>query len=225
MHASSILHHDLLGWLGSRQESPMALSSKAAPPLTSAAVFQQYQDRIYRYILRLVRDEGEAEDLTQETFLRAHRQLDALQDAAALTVWLYRIATHVCYDRFRQASYRHPAKSLDVTAEESPDSGDGQYADTRGPRLDQVIEQGEMSACVQGFLEELSDDYRMVVLLHDLHEMTNPEIVQMLGCSLETVKIRLHRARRKLKAALAARCELSHDERGVLVCDRKPSSQ
>ncbi|HMA42552.1 MAG TPA: sigma factor, partial [Gemmatimonadales bacterium] len=66
----------------------MALASKAAL-LTSAAVFQQYQDRIYRYILRLVRDEHEAEDLTQETFLRAHRQLDALQDSAALTVWLY----------------------------------------------------------------------------------------------------------------------------------------
>lgn len=201
------------------------MSSKAAAHLTSAAVFRQYQDRIYRYILRLVRDEHEAEDLTQETFLRAHRQLDALQESAALTVWLYRIATHVCYDRFRQASYRHPAKSLDVASEESPDSGEGQHADTRAPRLDQVIEQGEMSACVLGFLEDLSDDYRMVVLLHDLHEMTNPEIAQMLGCSLETVKIRLHRARRKLKAALAAGCEFSHDERGVLVCDRKPPSQ
>ena len=203
----------------------MALSSRAAALVTSAAVFQQYRDRIYRYILRLVRDEHEAEDLTQETFLRAHRQLDALQDPAALTVWLYRIATHVCYDRFRQASYRHPVASLDVASEESSDAGDGQPADTRAPRLDQVIEQGEMSECVRGFLEELSDDYRMVVLLHDLHEMTNPEIAQMLGCSLETVKIRLHRARRKLKAALAGGCDFSHDERGVLVCDRKPSSQ
>lgn len=201
------------------------LSPKGAADLTSATVFEQYRDRIHRYVFRLVRDEAEAEDLTQETFLRAHRQLETLQDSAALTVWLYRIATHVCYDRFRQASYRNPATSLDVAFEESPGSAEGQHADPRAPRLDQVIEQGEMSACVQGFLEELPDDYRMVVLLHDLHDMTNPEIAQMLGCSVETVKIRLHRARRKLKAALAAGCEFSHDERGVLVCDRKPPSQ
>ncbi len=201
------------------------MSTNGAQDLTSATVFQQYRERIYRYVLHSVRDEFEAEDLTQETFLRAHRHLETLQDSAALAVWLYRIATHVCYDRFRQASYRHPAKPLNVATEDSPTSAEAQVADTHAPQLDQLIEQSEMSACVQGFLEELPDDYRMVVLLHDLHEITNPEIAEMLGCSLATVKIRLHRARHRLKAALTAGCELSHDERGVLVCDRQPPSR
>lgn len=201
------------------------LSTKEAAGLTSAIIFQQYRERIHRYILHLVRDEAEAEDLTQETFLRAHRRLETLQESAALAVWLYRIATHVCYDRFRESSYRHPGESLDGAAADSLDPAEAQHADTNALRLDQVVERAEMSACVQGFLEELPDDHRIAIMLHDLHGLTNPEVAQMLGCSLETVKIRVHRARRRLKAALTAGCEFSHDERGALVCDRKPRSQ
>ena len=81
-----------------------------------------------------------------------------------------------------------------------------------------------MSSCVQDYLEELPDDYRAVILLHDLEGLTNPEIAEMLGCSLATAKIRLHRARKKLKEALDNACEFSRDDRGVFVCERKPSS-
>ncbi len=78
-----------------------------------------------------------------------------------------------------------------------------------------------MSACVQDYLAELSDSYRAVILLHDAEGLTNPEIAEMLGVSVATVKIRLHRARAKLRAALARACSFSTDERGVLVCDPK----
>lgn len=200
------------------------MSAEGPEELTSSTVFQLYRDRIHRYIVGSVRDESEAEDLTQETFLRAHRQLHTLRDPAAVAVWLYRIATNVCYDRFREASYRNRAVALDPGAEGSGGDPEQQPDASHATRLDHLVEQAEMSTCVQGFLEELPDDYRMVILLHDLHDMTNPEIAQMLGCSLHTVKIRVHRARRRLKAALAAGCEFSHDDRGVLICDRKPGN-
>jgi RNA polymerase sigma-70 factor (ECF subfamily) len=190
--------------------------------LKSAAIFEKFRDRIYRYIFRMVRDSAEAEDLTQETFLRAHRQLGSLQDPVALTAWLYRIATHVCYDRLRQPSYRRPPQSLDAALAESAAQTEAQWADGDAPRPDQAAEQAEMSACVQELYEELPDSYRASILLHDLRGLTGPEIAQMLGCSLETVKIRLHRARRTLQAALTDACEFSHDERGVFVCERKP---
>ena len=192
---------------------------RGSDDLTSADVFEEYRDRIHRHILHLVRDPIEAEDLTQETFLRVHRKLDSLQDRAMLGVWLYRIATNICYDRFRQSSYRHASQSLDNLS--GDEEGEAQLADLDAPGLDQVVEQAEMGACVQEFLDELSDDYRTAILLHDLQGLANPEIAQVLGCSLATVKTRLHRARRKLKAALAAGCDLSYDERGVLVCDRR----
>jgi len=193
---------------------------KATANLSSEDLFDRYHDRIRRYILSMVHDPAEADDLTQETFLRAHRQLKTLQDPGALTAWLYRIATRVCYDRFRQSSHRTALESLDAQA--SPHANPP-WADMDAPRLDKVIEQAEMSACVQSFLEDLPDAYRTVILVHDLEGLTNPEIAQMLGTSVEAVKIRLHRARRKLQAALAGACDFTHDERGVFVCERSPS--
>jgi RNA polymerase sigma-70 factor (ECF subfamily) len=190
--------------------------------LKSAGVVEEYRDRIYRYIRRLVRDSAEAEDLTQETLLRAHRQMESLQDPAALTAWLYRIATHVCYDRLRQLSYRRPPQSLDAPLTESPDQAEAQWADVDSPRPDRAAGQAEMSACVQELFEELPDSDRAAILLHDVHGLTAPEIARMLDCSLGAVKIRLHRAHRKVESALTAACEFSHDERGVFVCERKP---
>ena len=84
-----------------------------------------------------------------------------------------------------------------------------------------LIDQADMGHCVREFIERLSDSYRTVIFLHDLHGMTNPEIAQALDCSLATVKIRLHRARTRLKEALAKGCDFSYDERGVFVCRRK----
>ena len=196
-------------------ESPTADGSSdpviSDPSASSAALDDDYP-RILRYVRRIVRDQADAEDLAQETFLRAYRARDTLRDPEARLTWLYRIATHVCFDRLRQRA-RRPVESEPSLEETDP-------ADA-GPALQQVIEQNEMSACVQDFLASLPDSYRAVILLHDLHELTGPEIAGLLDISLPTVKIRLHRARAKLRAALEAGCAFSRDERGVLVCERQ----
>lgn len=180
----------------------------------SSVLFKGDYQRIFRYIMSMVRDTAEAEDLTQETFLRAYQRRDSLRDEGAQTAWLYRIATHVCLDRLRQYARRSPKES-----ETDLDEIDVAEGDT--PSLQQTLERDEMSECVQSYLSRLSDRYRAVILLHDMHELTAPEIAQLLGESLATVKIRLHRARRKLSLALAAGCDFSHDERDVLVCESK----
>lgn len=177
-------------------------------------LIRQYQERIYRYVLSLVHDPAEAEDLTQDTFLRAYRNSASLQDTAALTSWLYRIATHVCFDRLRQRARRTPLES-------EIDLDDVDVAEPDTPSLLLLVEQHEMSACVQRYLDNLSDTYRAVILLHDMHGLSAPMISETIGVSLPTVKIRLHRARLKLRAALEAGCEFSHDERGVLGCESK----
>lgn len=178
-------------------------------------IFKDYHARIYRYVLSLMRDPVEADDLTQETFLRAYRHHNSLRDAGALAAWLYRIATHVSLDRLRQRARRAPLES-----EADPD--DVELADPDAPSLQQTVERKEMSACVQQYLANLPDGYRAVILLHDLHGLTGPEIADLLGVPLATVKIRLHRARRKLRAALEAGCAFSHDERDVLLCEPRP---
>jgi RNA polymerase sigma-70 factor (ECF subfamily) len=107
---------------------------------TFGHIFDQYHDQIYRYILRLVHQPDEAEDLTQETFLRVDRELSSLRDQNALTSWLYRIATHICYDRFRQASYRLESQSLDDNRGEQSDVLEERIEDWDEPKLDQVID-------------------------------------------------------------------------------------
>jgi RNA polymerase sigma-70 factor, ECF subfamily len=180
----------------------------------ASVMFQGNYQRIFRYVMSMVRDTAEAEDLTQDTFLRAHQRRDSLRDEGAQTAWLYRIATHVCLDRLRQYARRSPKES-------DTDLDDIDVAEPDTPSLQQTLEQDEMSECVQRYLNRLSDSYRAVILLYDMHDLTAPEIAQLLGESLATIKIRLHRARRKLSVALAAGCEFSHDERDVLVCESK----
>jgi RNA polymerase sigma-70 factor (ECF subfamily) len=174
-----------------------------------------HRDALYRYLLGLVRDREEAEDLTQETLLRAHRKLSSLVDEALLVPWLYKVATNVARDRFRQTSYRHRPEPL---AEDDDERTGSEVALAAGPRLDKLLEQREMGECVRGYLERLSEPHRAAILLHDVEGLTNPEIAEMLDVSLATVKIRVHRARNELRAVLGSRCSFTCDERGVRVC-------
>lgn len=189
--------------------------------LSAADLFTSHRARIRRYILHMVHDPAEADDLTQDVFLQAHRRLGSLRDPDAAVSWLYRIATHVCYDRFRQWSHRPRPAAFDVAR---PGRARPATLGADEPMLDQVIEQSDMSACVRGYLDDLAHEYRTVILLHDMEGLTNPEIAEMLGISLEVVKIRVHRARRKLQAVLGAHCVFTRDDRGVFVCEPAPTS-
>jgi RNA polymerase sigma-70 factor (ECF subfamily) len=190
------------------------------PQPESSRIAETHRAAIRRYVLHIVRDPEAAEDLTQETLLRAHRSIDSLRDSDRIMPWLYRIATNLCRDRYRGASQRRTTRSL-AEADDSGASLADALADD-APRIDKALEQEEMSACVQGYLLDLSDSYRAVMLLHDVAGLTNPEIAEMLDLSLATVKIRLHRGRVKLRAVLDRACAFSTDERGVLVCEPKP---
>lgn len=180
-----------------------------------------HREAIRRYILSLVRDSDEADDLTQEAYLRAHAGFHTLKNEAKAIPWLYRIATNISYDRFRQASYKQSQESSGTLGVDVSDSSAAESVPDTEPRLDLSMEQDEMSACVQQYLSQLSDQYRAVILLHDTQGLTNPEIAEMLDLSLATVKIRLHRARKRLREALDRACSFSQDDRGVMICERK----
>jgi len=181
----------------------------------SANELERYRTAITRYICHLVRDAAEAEDLAQEAILRAHRQHDTLRDSGALESWLYQIATHVSIDRMRQRA-KASKRQVDEPVEELP------IADLAQPSALAVIQRQEMSACVQRYVAKLSDEYKAVLLLRDSDGLTAKEIAHLLQLPLTTVKMRLHRARRQLQAALNDACEFGRDERGILICEPKP---
>jgi len=178
-----------------------------------------YREQIGRYLLSITHDDALAEDLTQETFVRAYEKLQSLDDRASPAAWLYRIATNLFRDRFRSSNARKRTPPAEPVGDDAIES-----AIDPGPRLDKALEQSEMSSCVQRYLFELSDSYRAIILLHDVEGLTNPEIAEMLGISVHASKVRLHRARKRLAAALEKGCALSRDERSVLVCEPKPRS-
>jgi RNA polymerase sigma-70 factor, ECF subfamily len=177
-----------------------------------------FRPQVQRHIRAMVRDDAEAEELTQDTYARAFERLGQLRDPQAALAWLYRIATTVTLDRLRQR--RPPTVAL--ADEEAASVADGE----RPPSLlGSALERSEMSACVESYLAALPDDYRIAILLHDAHGLTNPEIAELVGCSLATAKIRVHRARARLRETLNAACSFEIDERGVLVCDPQPNAR
>ncbi len=85
----------------------------------------------------------------------------------------------------------------------------------------EVSERHETGVCVQRCLDFLSDDYRAVILLHEAHGLTAPEIAGLLGESVGSVKIRLHRARRRLQEVMQIGCAISEQRSGVPCCEQK----
>lgn len=134
-------------------------------------------------------------------------------------MWLYRIATRVCYDHLRRAA-SPPAP--DVRPDGEGPGGAEERVPDGGPSLEQIADNAAMSACGERLLETLPDAYRAVLLLHDLQGLTSVEIARLTRSTPGSVKIRLHRARRRFREALARECELYRDERGVLAGSPKP---
>jgi RNA polymerase sigma-70 factor, ECF subfamily len=181
----------------------------------SAALTAQ-QPALFIYVSGIVRNKEAAEDLTQEAMLRAHRGSSALKDPDHVVPWLYRIATNVCRDYFRKEK-----RAGEVFHGSGDSISPEDLRDENAPQLDKVIECAEMGECVRRYFDRLPDSYRAVIILHDLECMTNPEIADLLRISLDAAKVRLHRARKRLRAMLADACDFYTDERGILICEPK----
>jgi RNA polymerase sigma-70 factor (ECF subfamily) len=175
------------------------------------SVYSAFYPRILRYLARLVGPD-DAEDVSQEVFIKISRSL-ADYRGEGISSWVYRIATNAAMDRKRQAS----PVTAGVEDEGMPPDG----AET----AEQHVIRGEMSECVRGLIDGLPDTYRAVLILSEIEGLADAEIASVVGASLETVKIRLHRARRRLREALEENCELYHDGDDRLLCDRKATGE
>ncbi len=190
-------------------------------------IYARYRSGIVRYLARFV-GRHEAEDLSQEVFVKVSRGLRDFRGDAQVSTWIYRIATNVALDRLRSSSPREEG-SRGIPGEDAGEGGDVHGCEVgarsggeegRHPVERQVIRK-EMNECIQSRIENLPEPYRTVLLLGDLGEFANKEIADLTGASLDAVKIRLHRARARLRKDLETHCSLYHDERNELACDRK----
>lgn len=182
-------------------------------------IYAEYYPKIVGYVRRFVGG-LDAEDATQEVFVKISQALDRFRGESSLATWIYRIATNTALDRVRKTSSH---KTIQLSEEVLMPSETDSIPRDNEPRLDTVLIRKDMNQCIRGLVNELPENYRTVLVLSDLEGFTNAEIGDVLGISLETVKIRLHRARLALKKSMDRACELYHDERNELSCDRKPS--
>ena len=131
-----------------------------------------------------------------------------MRDPEKISSWIFRIAYHLCQDHFRTLKKSSTQEEIHdglVNLEETP--------------IQKKLEQEEMSRCVQDKLNLLPETQRSIIIFADIMEFSHQEIADILGLTVENVKVRLHRARKKLKAILEKECTFEVDERSVLVCE------
>ena len=193
-----------------------APADRAADPATTeidSRVDEVLRGQIRARISRLVADPDEVEDLTQETLLRVVRGLPRFRGEASLRTWALRIAGNVVIDQRRRSACR-PAPPPVVAPEADPAEGELELAPAPPDQLERTIS----ADCLRGALATLSASYRQVFELHDLSGLTGAEIAELLDLPLATVKIRIHRARRRLRERCEAGCEVYRGDRGEVAC-------
>jgi RNA polymerase sigma-70 factor (ECF subfamily) len=182
-------------------------------------VYVSYEKPVYNYVLRMVKDGSLAEDITQDVFVKVYQNLANFRGDAKLSTWIYQIATNTYLDYFRSAAHKKESMTDHLDDDGMDDSIHGEAEKVL--TIDEQLVKSEMSACVHEFVNKLPEDYRAVIVLHDLQGLKNREIADILGCSLDTVKIRLHRARKKFRTTCAADCNLYRDADDTLCCEKK----
>jgi RNA polymerase sigma-70 factor (ECF subfamily) len=170
------------------------------------------RDFIESVLRRYTETEETAQDLVQETFFQALRSLPDFRGESKLSTWLYSIAKNVALARYRKDKRRSPLEEETLThvaahhTERSTDpSGE---SPTWDPSAEAV--RSEETALVQDALEELSENYREVIELRDLKELSTEETAERLGLTRVNVRVRLHRARTKLKGLLDDRLDADY---------------
>ena len=190
---------------------PHHVADMKLPSLNFYSIFDQYHDRLKKFVTITVKNEWAADDIVQEVFVRAHSKIDTLKDHDKIGSWLFRIAYRQCMDHFRKESRKIPEEIVDFRGVNTSD-----YSTT-----ERKLEQHQMSICVQNQMLLLPENYRTVIWLFDVLGFTLKEMADILDLSVENVKIRLHRARKKFKSILNQKCSFEKDERNVLVCEPK----
>ena len=169
---------------------------------------------VLRYLERYVGDTATARDLHQETLIRVARGYEAFAGRSSVKTWVFSIANRVAADYFRHPDRQARIVDLDEAAD----------VPSSDPDVDVSLIEDEMNQCVRQVIDSLPDAYRSALILHDLEGLSIDQTALICECSLASAKIRIHRARNRLREALKRKCDFYHDDAGVYRCDRKAFS-
>lgn len=180
----------------------VALARKGDEPAIRELIRRNNQ-RLFRVARAVLRNDAEAEDVVQETYVRAFTRLQTFEDRAAFSTWLTRIALNEAFARLRR---RRRAARLDSELE----AGMGLIIDFPYQRAaaadpERLAARAEIRRLLEEAIDELPDDFRLVFVLRCVEQLSGEETASLLGVPEETVKTRLHRAKARLRQALRQR--------------------
>lgn len=167
-------------------------------------LFEMYQQQVINIAYSMLSDREDALDAAQEVFVRVYRNIKSFKEQSSFTTWLYRITSNVCSDMLRKRQRSAKVISINQMSDENKDID---IPDTSPTPEDNVF-MNERQRLVRQAIDELREEYRVVITLCDIEDMNYDDIAEMLNLPKGTVKSRINRARAALKKKLAQKREL-----------------
>ena len=187
------------------------MNDSPAAALDFPVVAREQSSALLRYLRRQVGNDDVAADLLQEALIKADRGYADYAGRASVKTWLFAIAGNVVNDFLRSPERRRHIVAVD----EAADVEDSTLA------IEQRMEIDEMNRCVREVIDSQPPDYRNALILHDLEGLNCEQTAEIMGGSVGAAKVRIHRARQRLKAALERSCGFYRDSESVLRCERR----
>ncbi len=182
-----------------REEAAIVAEAIAGSEIAFQKIVERYQRPIFSLILRMVRDRGIAEDVTQTVFVKAWMALDRYDPRRRFASWLFKIASNAAIDQLRRRTL--PTTPLE-TFEPEETSLLARIEDQRAESPDTLVKRKELAAALEAAVAALRPEYRIVILLRFREDLPYRDIAEATGMPLGTVKTNLRRARREIEDRL-----------------------
>jgi RNA polymerase sigma-70 factor (ECF subfamily) len=176
--------------------------------LTFEDLALKFSKPLLRYLTRMTRNSADADDLLQETLIRMVSELPKLRSSEAVKGWAYKIATNAAIDFLRKKKKTQFEDFDDDFTDSDSDGEDGFIVD-------------EMNDCIRAVIDRLPPDYRAAIILSDLQGQSVAETAQIMDISIGAAKVRIHRARKRLKESLNKKCDFYRSADSNLRCKEK----
>lgn len=193
------VHNAVTGGAGvlSTQENELIKKCQQGDVEAFEKLISSYQKKVFTIAYRYMGTKEEAEDLAQEAFIKVFRSIKTFRGEASFSTWLFHIVSNVCRDALRKNS-RKMVESLDCAVTTEKGEMQREVPDwSLSP--EPIFENKELAQFIQSLIDQLTPEYKTVIIMREIQDMSYEEIAAELNCSLGTVKSRLSRARKALR--------------------------
>jgi len=187
---------------GALNEAALIAGLQAGESAAFETLLRDQGPRLLRVARRILQNEEDARDALQDAIIAVHRSIGSFESGSALSTWVHRIVVNQALMKLRSKK-RKPEEDIEQYLPQF--TADGHHSEPATPwseSADHVLEREELRAAVQAAIAKLPDNYRIVLQLRDIEELSTAETADALGTTANVVKIRLHRARQALRKML-----------------------